>query len=37
MGFVNVLLELFDAAGKPMMSLKAPLMFGRHSPGEALV
>jgi acyl dehydratase len=36
MGFVNVLLELFDAAGKPMMSLKAPLMFGRRSPGEAL-
>lgn len=34
MGFVNVLLELFDAAGKPMMSLKAPLMFGRRTPGE---
>ena len=36
MGFVNVLLELFNAAGKPVMALKAPLMFGRRAPGEAV-
>ena len=36
MGFVNVLLELFNAAGKPVMTLKAPLMFGRRAPGEAV-
>jgi acyl dehydratase len=35
MGFVNVLLELFNAAGKRVMSLKAPLMFGRRASGEA--
>ena len=34
-GFVNVLLELYNAAGKCVMSLKAPLMFGRRTPGEA--
>jgi acyl dehydratase len=36
MGFVNVLLELYNAAGKRVMSLTAPLMFGRRTPGEAL-
>ena len=35
MGFVNVLLELFNAAGTRVISLKAPLMFGRHTPGKA--
>ena len=35
MGFVNVLLELLSATGKPMMSLTAPLMFGRRAPGKA--
>ena len=35
MGFVNIWLELFNAAGARVMSLKAPLMFGRRSPGEA--
>jgi len=34
-GFVNVLLELYNAVGKCVMSLKAPLMFGRRTPGEA--
>lgn len=34
MGFVNVLLELYNASGKAVMSLKAPLMFGRRTPGE---
>jgi acyl dehydratase len=35
MGFVNVLLELFNASGARVMSLKAPLMFGRRNVGEA--
>ena len=35
LGFVNVQLELYDAAGTRMISLKAPLMFGRRTPGEA--
>lgn len=35
MGFVNILLELHNAVGKPVMTLKAPLMFGRRAPGEA--
>ena len=34
-GFVNVLLELVNASGSCVMSLKAPLMFGRRTPGEA--
>jgi acyl dehydratase len=34
-GFVNIMLELFDASGRRVMSLKAPLMFGRRTPGEA--
>ena len=34
-GFVNVLLALYNAVGKCVMSLKAPLMFGRRTPGEA--
>ena len=33
MGFVNILLELFNAAGIRAMSLKAPLMFGRRTAG----
>jgi acyl dehydratase len=33
LGFVNVQLELYDAAGTRMISLKAPLMFGRRTPG----
>jgi acyl dehydratase len=33
MGIVNVLLELFAASGRCVMSLKAPLMFGRRTPG----
>jgi acyl dehydratase len=36
MGFVNVLLELYNATGACVMSLKAPLMFGCRTPGEAL-
>ena len=35
MGFVNVQLELYNADGTRVMSLKAPLMFGRRTPGEA--
>ena len=35
LGFVNILLELYDAAGTRMISLKAPLMFGRRTPGGA--
>ena len=35
LGFVNILLELYNAAGARVMSLKAPLMFGRRTPGEA--
>ena len=35
MGFVDILLELFNTAGMRVMSLKAPLMFGRRSPGKA--
>ena len=34
MGFVNVQLELFNARRERVMSLKAPLMFGRRAPGE---
>jgi acyl dehydratase len=34
MGFVNVQLELFNARRERVMSLKAPLMFGRRIPGE---
>ena len=34
-GFVNVLLELYDATGRCVMALKAPLMFGRRTPGAA--
>ena len=33
-GFVNAQLELYNAAGARVMSLKAPLMFGRRTPGE---
>ena len=33
MGFVNVQLELFNARRERVMSLKAPLMFGRRAPG----
>jgi acyl dehydratase len=36
MGFVNVLLELRNAAGEKVMALKAPLMFGRRTPGGAV-
>jgi acyl dehydratase len=35
MGFVNVQLELFNARRECVMSLKAPLMFGRRAPGAA--
>src|SRR5262249_56880980 len=35
MGFVNVQLELFNAHDERVMSLKAPLMFGRRTPGSA--
>jgi acyl dehydratase len=35
MGLVNVLFELFNASGTCMMSLKAPLMFGRRNSGTA--
>lgn len=35
MGFVNVQLELFNARRERVMSLKAPLMFGRRVPGAA--
>ena len=34
-GFVNAQIELFNAAGERVISLKAPLMFGRRTPGEA--
>lgn len=34
MGFVNVQLELFNARRERVLSLKAPLMFGRRTPGE---
>ena len=34
MGFVNVQLELYDSAGTRVISLKAPLMFGRRTRGE---
>ena len=34
LGFVNIQLELYDAAGTRMISLKAPLMFGRRTPGQ---
>jgi len=32
-GFVNVQLELYNAAQERVISLKAPLMFGRRTPG----
>ena len=35
LGFANVQLELYNAAGTRVISLKAPLMFGRRIPGEA--
>lgn len=35
MGLVNVLLELFDAGGTCVMSLKAPMMFGRRNSENA--
>ncbi len=35
MGLVNVLLELFNAAGTCVMSLRAPLMFARRGSGKA--
>jgi acyl dehydratase len=35
LGFANVQLELYNAAGTRVISLKAPLMFGRRTPGEA--
>jgi len=35
MGFVNVQLELFNARRERVMSLKAPLMFGRRNPAGA--
>jgi acyl dehydratase len=35
LGFVNILLELYNAEGTRVMALKAPLMFGRRTPGEA--
>ena len=35
MGFVNIQLELFNASRARVMSLKAPLMFGRRNPGGA--
>jgi len=35
MGFVNVQLELFNARRERVMSLKAPLMFGRRTPGPS--
>ncbi len=35
LGFVNILLELYNASGKPVMALKAPLMFGRRTAGGA--
>ena len=34
MGFVHVQLELFNARRERVMLLKAPLMFGRRTPGE---
>jgi acyl dehydratase len=33
MGFVNTQMEMRNAAGERVMALKAPLMFGRRSPG----
>jgi acyl dehydratase len=35
LGFANVQLELYNAVGTRVISLKAPLMFGRRTPGEA--
>jgi acyl dehydratase len=35
LGFVNILLELYNATGTRVMALKAPLMFGRRTPGAA--
>ena len=35
LGFANVQLELYNAVGTRVVSLKAPLMFGRRTPGEA--
>lgn len=35
LGLANVQLELFNAFGTRVTSLKAPLMFGRRTPGEA--
>jgi hypothetical protein len=35
LGFANVQLELYNAAGTRVISLKAPLMFGRRIPGKA--
>jgi acyl dehydratase len=35
MGFVNALLELTNARGEKVMTLTAPLMFGRRKPGGA--
>ena len=34
-GFVDFLLELYNAGGERVMTLKAPLMFGRRTPGGA--
>lgn len=35
LGFVNILLELYNASGTRMMALKTPLMFGRRTAGGA--
>jgi acyl dehydratase len=35
LGFVNILLELYNASGTRVMALKAPLMFGRRTAGGA--
>ena len=35
LGFVNILLELYNASGTRVMALKAPLMFGRRAAGGA--
>jgi acyl dehydratase len=35
MGFVNVQLDLHNDRGEHVMSLKAPLMFGRRAPAES--
>ena len=35
MGFVTALLELTNARGEKVMTLTAPLMFGRRTPGGA--